>query len=238
MKSRLTLSKMSIMIKNVLTFLAIISTTIYGSSQSEAYTDIYSTLLQQRHVLRTESSKSAQRPSNYIVINGKSTDAIKQLITRCDTIYNRTYKGTQTSAIDGVDRCITATIRAQQTNYGDSPVEKIWDAYLNYKTLNNIVNDQMMDLQEWFEFEDQISTFICSWDAYEVISWRELSDYSPLFNTKKKDELNIEMKQCIEEFLMSTESGFRLDFIIPCDRIGKVIEENLLLFTDHPKSNS
>jgi hypothetical protein len=126
----------------------------------------------------------------------------------------------------------------RKSQYGESPIERIWDAYLKYKILHNTVNDQMMNLQEWFEFEDQINEFLCSWDNYEVLSQQELFEFSPIFDNKKKNELNVEMRQCIEEFLQSTESGFRLDFIMPCDRIGKVVEENLLLFTSKRRSNS
>lgn len=225
--------------KNALTTLLItIAVTISISAQSDVYLDIYTDLLHKRQSLHNESSKTDQLPSEYIEINATANQTTIKLIAKCDSVYRKVYIGTQTSAIDGIDQCISTTIKTQRDDYGENPLEKIWDAYLNYKALNNTVNDQMMNLQEWFEFEDQINAFLCSWDQYEVVSQQELFDYSPIFDKKKKEDLNVEMRQCIEEFLHSTESGFRLDFIMPCDRIGNVIEENLLLFASKRRSNS
>jgi hypothetical protein len=143
----------------------------------------------------------------------------------------------QALALSDIDDIINAMHHIRVQTQRPLPFDVLWKSYRAYDLLNETVNDQMMNLYDWFEFEDQFNDFLCKWDDYEVVSKRDLKKYYPTFNYDKKEELIVTMNVCIDDFLQSTESGYRPDFILPCDRMGQVINESLLLFAIKSKES-
>lgn len=213
--------------------------TLSGYAQTGSYIDFNSDLIWLRNAIKKGDWVQAQNHQAVILRKwtGIKEDFKKQYGTNISMqqsfnnyqkAYDKKNSGGTIESIEGlIDDMHDMRIQKNQP----LPFDVLWKAYQAYKQVHSTVNDQMMNLYDWFEFNDQINEYMCRWDDYEVLSKNELVKYYPNFDYGKKEELVLEMRGCIEDFMRSTESGFRPDFVMPCDRIGQVLDESLLLFT-------
>ncbi len=112
------------------------------------------------------------------------------------------------------------------------PLDAFWKSFDIYHEVRHIVNDQMMDLRGWFEFEDMITEMVARWNQYELIVQDYADEYFPGFNQEEQSIINEEMEGCMSHFIESLESGYRPDFIVPCDQVGFTMEKALDLYVD------
>ena len=110
------------------------------------------------------------------------------------------------------------------------PLDAFWESYDVYRDVRHTVNDQMLDLREWFEFDDMVTEMVARWNQYELIVKKHADSYFPGFDHEKQMEINTEMEGCLSHFIESLESGFRPDFILPCDQIGYTMEKALDIY--------
>ena len=110
------------------------------------------------------------------------------------------------------------------------PLDQLWKSKESYEELRNVVNDPMMQLREWYELEDLVDDLSCDWEEYELLYQDLIPIYFPDFDMAKQKDLFRDMYGCINDFKEVMRSGFRPDFIPPCDRMGEVVEENLKLY--------
>ncbi len=137
--------------------------------------------------------------------------------------------------LKSVESIITTLHEYRRATNSEVPFDELWDAYLAYQEIKETVNDQMMNLKEWFEFDDQIDRFMCEWDDYDLLDPALMSRYHPEIDRSDRKELGIKMQECLNTFMKSIESGFRPDFVLPCDEIGRVLDDSLSLFAQESK---
>ncbi len=112
------------------------------------------------------------------------------------------------------------------------PLDAFWKSFDIYHDVRHIVNDQMMDLRGWFEFEDMITEMVARWNQYELIVQDYADEYFPGYNHQEQSVINEEMEGCMSHFIESLESGYRPDFIVPCDQVGYTMEKALDLYVN------
>ncbi len=110
------------------------------------------------------------------------------------------------------------------------PLDILWQCLDLYEHVKYTVEDQMMDLREWYEFEAEVTDLFSQWDHYELLAPTNPTRFSPHFDLARQAQLNDQMAICKEEFLQSLEGGFRLDFVLPCHRVGETLESALDLY--------
>lgn len=108
--------------------------------------------------------------------------------------------------------------------------DELWEYKSKYDRLNKIIHDQMLDLLEWNEIDMLYDQLDCSWQKYELLYQDLLPVYYPNFDVARQKSIFVEMQTCLDRLRQALDSGFRPDFIVPCDDIGSLIEENLELF--------
>lgn len=226
--------------KLALCIITIIFFTLQGAiAQSGTYNDFNSDLIWLRDALKKGDWVQANNHQNVVMKkwSGIKQDLKKQYgsnitIEQLLNSYQNAFDKKDTHlAIESIDGVINDMHDKRKDKNQPVPFDILWRAYIAYKQVHSTVNDQMMNLYDWFEFNDQINEYMCRWDDYEVLSKNVLLKYYPNFDYDKKEQLVMDMRGCIEDFMHSTEGGFRPDFVMPCDRIGQVLDESLLLFT-------
>ncbi len=112
------------------------------------------------------------------------------------------------------------------------PLDVLWRFSDLYEEVQHAIYDQMMDLREWFDFEDDVTELFSLWNQYELLSHNLNTGYFPGFDLVAQKLINDQMEICRTEFLSSLETGYRTHFAIPCDKIGDTLEEAFNLYID------
>ena len=102
--------------------------------------------------------------------------AIEQSLNAYQKAYN---KKDSKFAIESIDGVIDDMQEMRKEKNQPVPFDILWRAYSSYKQVHSTVNDQMMNLYDWFEFNDQINEYMCRWDDYEVLSKAETIEILP-----------------------------------------------------------
>jgi hypothetical protein len=136
-----------------------------------------------------------------------------------------------------VDNFYTELRDARNCIGDDYPLDQLWKSKESYEELSHVVNDPMLQLREWYELEDLVDDLSCNWEAYELLYQDLIPIYFPDFDVAKQKDLFREMYGSINGFKEIMRSGFRPDFVDPCDRMGEIIEENLKLYQAEEQFN-
>ncbi len=125
---------------------------------------------------------------------------------------------------------MTELVSLRDTYENSYPLDHLWKTKLFYDDLRNIVNDPLLELLEWNEIDRLYEKLNCSWQEYEMLFQDLIPFYFPDINQEKQRALFDSMAQCFERLRKALDTGYRPDFILPCDEIGHNIDENLKMY--------
>jgi len=111
------------------------------------------------------------------------------------------------------------------------PLDGLLTLSQSYKAVKTVVKDPMMDLLEWYEFIDLINTMVDDWQAYDCIDFSIIQKHFPNISESQHSLLKEKSNECLSTFLKSLESGYRLDFEIPCEEFGESIHSILFMYS-------
>ena len=111
-------------------------------------------------------------------------------------------------------------------------IDNLLYMYTTYSEIHYTVHDPMLGLRNWFEFQDLINDFIEYWDSYLCTQDQEIQTYFTSLNMEMHTQLKQKLNSCLENFIQSLDSGYRIDFKIPCDEMGEAIKELISLYTE------
>lgn len=110
------------------------------------------------------------------------------------------------------------------------PVDLLWESMDAYMDIKSTIKDRMFNLKEWFEFEDDVTDFICTWEYYDLRHIDEIRYYFPGIKKESHNALKQKLNTCIYSLLKSFESGYQSDFQLPCDELGYAMEDLFRLY--------
>lgn len=109
-------------------------------------------------------------------------------------------------------------------------LDKLWDVIDVYTKIDFTIDDPMMDLKEWNEFEDLINKMICNWEGYDVMHIDEIQHFFPGMNKYRHVNAKEQVSTCIYSLLIAIESAFQDRFKLPCDQLGEAFVEIIQLY--------
>jgi hypothetical protein len=118
----------------------------------------------------------------------------------------------------------------------DYPLDDLLNMAEAYEDIEITINDQMFDLQCWFEFEDMLSNYMTSWDKYQTYHIQEIQNYFNYINAEDHQYIKEKIKECTLTFMDSLLSGYQPDFQVPCDELGKSIHDLLVLYSNNDEN--
>ena len=114
--------------------------------------------------------------------------------------------------------------------YSSYPLDKLWDVIDVYYNIDFTIDDPMMNLKEWFEFEDMINEMICDWENYDHLHISEIQNYFPGINAERHNVIKEDVDSCTFSLLISIETAQQDKFKMPCDQLGNALEELIQLY--------
>ncbi len=105
------------------------------------------------------------------------------------------------------------------------PLDLLWNAFEVYKEIHYTIEDPMFGLREWSEFEDLVNDFICEYENYDLIHNRQLLEYFAGIDLKNHDATKEKLSSCLYNLILSFESGYQADYVVPCDELGEAIQQ-------------
>lgn len=109
-------------------------------------------------------------------------------------------------------------------------LDQLWDVIDVYSEIDFTIDDPMMDLKEWSEFEDLVNKMICYWENYDVMHINEIIQYFPGMNKREHSKAKEQVTTCTHTLLIAIETAFQDKFKLPCDQLGDAFVELLQLY--------
>ncbi len=110
------------------------------------------------------------------------------------------------------------------------PLDPFLETYEAMKKLDKTINDPMMDLLEWNEFEDVIEDFINSWQVYDCFDDKNFKIYFPKFDQAKHDTLKGYLNFKMDHFLLVLNEENQGAFKDPSYEIIEILNSILHLY--------
>ncbi|MBT8234459.1 MAG: hypothetical protein HKO66_02140 [Saprospiraceae bacterium] len=114
--------------------------------------------------------------------------------------------------------------------YSEYPLDQLWDVIDVHSEIDFTIDDPMMDLKEWFEFEDMVNLMICNWETYDLLHISEIDGFFMGFNKEKHNAIKERVNSCIFSLLKAIETSFQDNFESPCDELGYALEDLIKLY--------
>lgn len=108
----------------------------------------------------------------------------------------------------------------------------------SYTKVHKTVEDPMMDLLEWFEFSKQVNEMVDRWEKYNCIPNATIQKYFPHISGIQHQLQKEKANNCLNDFLGSLESGYRKDFILPCEDLGDALSTLMKLYGHEARNDS
>ena len=103
------------------------------------------------------------------------------------------------------------------------PLDILFDVYDHHEKISWIVNDKLMGLTEWYEFEDIIQDYMCAWGEYTLINKNALLKYNPHINIPLHNRLKENLEECNYALMVAVDGGYQDNFILPCNKIEEAL---------------
>ena len=147
------------------------------------------------------------------------------------TLMSSSIEESNLSSLDGAIYDAILSWRSLRKSKGKDQysLDKLWQVYDQYCEIDFTISDPMLNLKSWFEFEKDVEKFNELWATYEEVPWEEIQQHFPGITQKEHSYHKQILNQCLDDFIGSLESAYRLDFEMPCEEIGVSIN-NLIFF--------
>lgn len=107
----------------------------------------------------------------------------------------------------------------------DYPLDHLFNVYELYKEIHYTVDDPLFGLREWSDFEDLVNIMICDFETYDLIHDNAINSYFAGLNNEDHKQSKAKAANCINNLLLSFDSGYQPNFKIPCDELGDALIE-------------
>ncbi len=114
--------------------------------------------------------------------------------------------------------------------YSSYSLDQLWDVIDVYQSIDFTIDDPMMDLKEWHEFEDMINDMICNWENYDYLHISEIQKFYPGMNKNRHSTAKEDINSCTFSLLIAIETAMQDKFKLPCDQLGDAFEELIQLY--------
>jgi len=105
--------------------------------------------------------------------------------------------------------------------YSNYVLDQLWDVIDAYQEIYFTIDDPMMVLKEWSEFEDLINSMICNWENYEYLHISEINKFYPGMNKRQHAKVKEDVNSCTFSLLKA----------FTVDQIYYLISDFLLLIS-------
>lgn len=109
-------------------------------------------------------------------------------------------------------------------------LDQLWDVIDVYSEIDFTIDDPMMDLKEWNEFEDLVNKMICYWEGYDILHIDQIKQSFPGMNKREHAKAKEQITTCTYTLLIAIETAFQDKFKLPCDQLGDAFVEMLQLY--------
>jgi len=111
------------------------------------------------------------------------------------------------------------------------PIDPLLMMHIYYSEIHYTVHDQEMGLLHWFEFEELVDDFAAYCEMYDDIKFEQIKQYFNEIDSNAHVKHKKKLRSCLEKFLDALKSGYTDDFEMPCDDLGRAVQDLVWMYS-------